>query len=204
MAKEIEERSHFDELSRRMTNQLAIQHGKSPMVGRVLRTSYRHNEEKLGKMIGKGRLRFHELEEVLLDVELAMNNRPLCYQGEDFDQPVITPNMLIRGGHSIQLKEDFENMEPQERSAKRLIHLKRTKEQLRKRWMGEYIKALEERRRHRSDKNPEVPNKGSVVLLKDDLQIKAHWKIGRIMKHIQSLRWHCSRIKDTAGQRLHR
>ena len=142
-------------------------------------------KKSLAKMIGKGRLHFHELEEVLLDVELAMNNRPICYQGEEFDQPVITPNLLIRGGHSIPLKEDFDNMEPLERSTKRLIYLHKTKEQLRKRWMGEYIKALEERRRYQSDKSHEIPQEGSVVLLKDDLKNKAHWKIGRIVKYIR-------------------
>ena len=142
-------------------------------------------KKSLAKMIGKGRLHFHELEEILLDVELAMNNQPICYQGEEFDQPVITPNLLIRGGHSIPLKDDFDNMEPLKRSTKRLIHLHKTKEQLRKRWTGEYIKALEERRRYQSDKSHEIPQEGSVVLLKDDVKNKAHWKIGRIVKYIR-------------------
>ena len=142
-------------------------------------------KKSLAKMIGKGMLRLHELEEVLLDVEYAMNNRPLCYQGEDFDEPVITPNLLIRGGRSTQLTEDLENMEPQEKATERLFHLHKVKEQLRTRWMVEYIKALEERRRQHSETNPDVPKKGSVVLLKEDIKNKTHWKIGRVVKHIR-------------------
>ena len=34
---------------------------------------------------------------VLLDIECSINNRPLCYQGEDFENEVITPNILLRG-----------------------------------------------------------------------------------------------------------
>ena len=34
-----------------------------------------------------------KLEEALLDVEVFVNNRPLCYIGEDFEVPVIAPNI---------------------------------------------------------------------------------------------------------------
>ncbi|XP_028399997.1 uncharacterized protein LOC114523318 [Dendronephthya gigantea] len=54
-------------------------------------------KSSLAKVIGPAMLTFPELEEVLLDVECLMNNRPLCYQGEEFEQPVITPNLLLRG-----------------------------------------------------------------------------------------------------------
>ena len=39
-------------------------------------------KKSLSKTIGKEMLSFNELEEVLLDVECSMNNRPLCYQGD--------------------------------------------------------------------------------------------------------------------------
>ena len=47
----------------------------------------------LSKVIGKALLTFEELTCVLLDTEIHMNNRPLCYVGEGFDNPVITPNI---------------------------------------------------------------------------------------------------------------
>ena len=39
-------------------------------------------ENALPKAIGRASLRFEELEEVLLDLESFLNNRPLCYMGE--------------------------------------------------------------------------------------------------------------------------
>ena len=39
-------------------------------------------ENALPKAIGRALLRFEELEEVLLDLESFLNNRPLCYSGE--------------------------------------------------------------------------------------------------------------------------
>ena len=37
-----------------------------------------------------------------------MNNRPLAYQGEEFEEPVLTPNILLRGKNSPVLEEDLE------------------------------------------------------------------------------------------------
>ena len=51
----------------------------------------------LAKKIGRALLQYHQLEEVLLDLECFMNNRPLCYYGEEFDQTALTPSILLRG-----------------------------------------------------------------------------------------------------------
>ena len=37
-------------------------------------------------------LRWAELEEVVLDVEVALNNRPLGYLEDDVELPVLTPH----------------------------------------------------------------------------------------------------------------
>ena len=54
-------------------------------------------KKSLSKTIGKRMVSLYELEEVLLDVEHSMNNGPLCYQGDQFDNQVLTLNVLIRG-----------------------------------------------------------------------------------------------------------
>jgi hypothetical protein len=46
----------------------------------------------LSKTIGNGFLRWKELEKVLLDVEVALNNRPLSYVEDDVQFSVLTPN----------------------------------------------------------------------------------------------------------------
>ena len=40
-----------------------------------------------------------------------MNNRPLCFVGDEFDRPVLTPNILLRGSPAGYLEEDTEETE---------------------------------------------------------------------------------------------
>ena len=48
----------------------------------------------LYKAIERGGLYWEELEEVLIDVEVVLNERPLCYV-EDIQQAILTPNSMI-------------------------------------------------------------------------------------------------------------
>ena len=40
-------------------------------------------KQSMYKAIGNGQLRWYELEEVILDVEITLNNRPLGYVEDD-------------------------------------------------------------------------------------------------------------------------
>ena len=56
-------------------------------------------------------MRWSELEEVLLDVEINMNNRPLTYTEEDIQRPILTPNSMVLGtkmvdGNMIEDEEE--------------------------------------------------------------------------------------------------
>ena len=104
-------------------------------------------KSSLLKVIGRALLTFKELEEVLLDVECFMNNRPLCYQGEEFENPVITPNLLLRGQPANFLEESEEAMNDNTAATKRMKYLMVCREHLKKRWLTEYVHALEERHR---------------------------------------------------------
>ena len=42
-----------------------------------------------------GVLTWSEHEEIVLDIEIAMNNRPLCYLEDDVQLPVLTPNTML-------------------------------------------------------------------------------------------------------------
>ena len=95
-------------------------------------------------MIGRSLLSYEELEEVLLDIEICMNNRPLFYQGEEFEQPVLTPNTLLKGRPNSILEEDLEKI-GEEEVTRRMRFLQKSKEHLRKRFVKEYVHALEER-----------------------------------------------------------
>ncbi|XP_002734893.1 uncharacterized protein LOC100366659 [Saccoglossus kowalevskii] len=137
----------------------------------------------LSKTIGRALLTFEELEEVLLDVEVFMNNRPLCYMEEDLEQVVITPNMLLRGQPARYLEDNVHDLDDD--IGKRLKYLKTCREHVRKRWLNEYLHALQERNtKGLETKKHELPGKNSVILLKDSTKYRANWKIGRIVDTI--------------------
>ena len=104
----------------------------------------------LTKKIGRSLLQYHELEDVLLDVECFMSNRPLCYIVEELGRPVLTPNRLLRGSPAGYLEEDTEATEYQV-CTRRMRCLSMCCEQLRKTWQDEYLKALQER--HQKSEN---------------------------------------------------
>ena len=75
----------------------------------------------MSKAIGRGFLTYSEQEEVLLDIECSINSRPLCYQGEDCENEVITPNILLRGRPARLLEEGLQKLNEEDNVTKRLI-----------------------------------------------------------------------------------
>ena len=99
--------------------------------------------------------------------------------------PVITPNLLFRGQPARFLEENGENMSEGEEMTRRLRYLKKCRDNIRKRWLDEYLRALQERFNTRSTPTHEATiTKGSLVLLKDTTKNKANWKIGRVVNPI--------------------
>ena len=47
------------------------------------------------KEVGNSTLTWRELSEVVLDVEVAINDRPLSYIEEDIQLPVLTPSSML-------------------------------------------------------------------------------------------------------------
>ncbi len=47
------------------------------------------------KTVGNRTLRWTELGEVVIDVEVSLNNRPLSYVEDDFQLPLLTPNSML-------------------------------------------------------------------------------------------------------------
>jgi len=62
----------------------------------------------LFKGIGRACLLWNELEEVLLDVEVTLNNRPLCYVEDDVQLPILTPSAMMFGQPKLIPDEDLE------------------------------------------------------------------------------------------------
>ena len=139
----------------------------------------------LSKTIGRGYLKFCELENILYDIENFMNNRLLTYQGEDFEQPALTPNTFLRDNVTMTLEEDLEKIAEEDHLSKRLTHIQKCKNDLRYRWMNEYLHALQEKYKIKDGGTNVPPTIGEIVLLKDDVKDKAKWRIARITKELR-------------------
>ena len=59
--------------------------------------------------------------------------------------------------------------------------LQKSKEHLRKRFVKEYVHALEERQQPPTGNIAEIPNTGAPVLLKDETKNRAVWKLARVV-----------------------
>lgn len=93
------------------------------------------------KTISNGTLCWSELEEVVLDVEVAFNNWPLSYLEEDIQLPVLTPNSMLHINSSYIPKLQPHHVLDKD-LRKRAKFLMKCKEVMWKRWMAEYVKDL--------------------------------------------------------------
>ena len=88
------------------------------------------------KSTGSTMLTWNEFEEVLLDIELNLNNRPLIYAEDDVQLPVLTPNTLIHGMNIVNLEEASDNIDECE-LRKRSSYIQNCKEKVWTRWISE-------------------------------------------------------------------
>lgn len=91
----------------------------------------------LNKTIGNGLLRWEELQEVLLDVEINLNNRPLSYVEDDVQLPLLTPNSLLFVNSNVLPELQPHHVETAD-LRKRAKHLLKCKEAMWRRWSQEY------------------------------------------------------------------
>ena len=146
------------------------------MVGLVNRAFY--------KTIGRANLTWGELEEVILDVEVAINNRPLGYLEEDVQLPTLTSNSMMFMQPNLLPEEQVNDVEDPD-LRKRAKYLSRCKDALWARWTDEYLKGLRERH-NLNNKGKEVSIKaGDVVLIKNDERNRGKWNIGIVAEQIK-------------------
>ena len=89
------------------------------------------------KAIGRANLSFDELEEVILDLEVAVNNRPLSYVEDDVELPVLTPTIMMYSQPNLLPEEDVDAVEDVD-LRKRMRYIRRCKDILWSRWTTEY------------------------------------------------------------------
>ena len=129
------------------------------------------------KTIGNANLTFEELKEVLLDVEVALNNRPLSYVEEDVQLPVLTPASMLYSQPNLlpERQPHHEEDMPLRKGAK---YLQKCKDAMWQRWTREYLRGLRERHNLKHKESPCKVEKGDVVIIKDENKDRNKWKRG--------------------------
>ena len=133
-------------------------------------------KRSLHKTVGRAKLTLSELEEVLLDVETILNNRPLSYVEDDIQMPILTPNSLMYDEINALPNESLGSDEDSD-LRKRAKYLKRCKENVWKRWRNEYLSGLRERHTLIKGKKPEI-QVGDIMMIKGEEKNRGQWKIG--------------------------
>ena len=113
------------------------------------------------------KLKFNELEEILLDVEIILNNRPLSYVKDDVQLPLLMPNMMLLGQKIALLEQEVTRIKHKE-LRRRAKYLLKCRDNLWRRWKTEYLRTLREKHNLKfKDREPRVAV-GEVVLIRGD------------------------------------
>ncbi|XP_046841041.1 uncharacterized protein LOC124435136 [Xenia sp. Carnegie-2017] len=131
------------------------------------------------KVVGKGLLKFDELAEVVLDVEICMNNRPLSYVEDDVELPVLTPSSFVLQQTNVIPEVESHHIKDGE-LRKRAKYLHKIKTQLWNRWQREYLTSLRQRNQVNKSATESHPKEGDIVLIKGDEKNRNMWKIGKV------------------------
>ena len=133
-------------------------------------------KRSLNKTIGNDRLSWTELEDVLLDVEVSLNNRPLGYVEDDIELPLITPNSVqFVGTTTLPEKEPHHEFRDLRKRAK---YLKRCKDAMWNRWTKEYLRGLRERHNLKHDEKGSTLTVGDVVIVQSEDRNRGKWPLG--------------------------
>ena len=128
----------------------------------------------LHKFIGNRMLSWKELQEVLLDVEITLNNRPLSYLEDDPQLPVLTPSSMLFVNSNV-----LPELQPQRiETADLRKHLLKCKETVWRRWSREYLRSLRERHRVQATNQGNSPTVGDVVVVRSQERNRGKWPLG--------------------------
>ena len=109
---------------------------RAPWWGRQFERMFGIVKKAFNRSVGNGTLTWAELQDMLLDVEVAQDNRPLSYVEEDVQLPLLTTNMLQFGCPNLLPDPEACHQENPD-LRKHARYLARCKDVIWKRWSTE-------------------------------------------------------------------
>eukprot|EP00794_Sanderia_malayensis_P018487 gene18486-biopygen15576 len=124
----------------------------------------------------KRKIKWSELEEVIIDIEVALNNPPLSYVEDDIQLPILTPNAIQFGLPNTIPEEEVDDIDDRD-MRKRARYLRRCKDVYWTRWMGDYSRGLQEKHNLKHKTKSSVIKIGDVVIIKNDEGNRGKWNL---------------------------
>ena len=149
----------------------------APSWGGQFERMVRLMKQCLYKSVGKANLKWNKLEEILLDIENTLNNRPLCYLENDIQFPIVAPNTLVCRENMYNLGDGIESVNGDLR--KRAKYIRKCKNNAWNRWKNKYLKSLREKHNMQSKKQKLPPlSTGDVMFIEGPERNRNYWTIG--------------------------
>eukprot|EP00794_Sanderia_malayensis_P007378 gene7378-biopygen5953 len=136
------------------------------------------------KTLGLANLTVSELQEVLLDIEFCLNNRPLTYQTDQLEDEVLTPNHLIHGRRIKPIRdEEIFSDEDKIPARKTTVSSKVQRKMLETMVTRIFNKSKEHHKINQGGYNKIAV--GDIVLVKDENLPRNKWKLGKVIDIIR-------------------
>lgn len=151
----------------------------SPNFGGLWEAGVKSCKHHLKRILGQTPLTFEDFYTLLTQIESILNSRPLTPITNDIDDlTVLTPAHFLIGRSFSGIPDPDYSPIPISR-LDRYQHLQQMAGHFWNRWSKEYISELQVRNKWKG--NTENLKAGQMVLIKEDNQPPANWKLARII-----------------------
>lgn len=153
---------------------------RSPNFGGLWEAAVKSVKGHLTRVIGESTLTYEEMATLLAQIEACLNSRPLCRDmtASDILTP-LTPGHFLIGDSLVGIPEPNQDQENINLMTRWQL-VQRMTQHFWQRWRAEYLHTLQHRYKWKdSARNPE---KGDVVILKDENLPPTKWLLGRIVE----------------------
>ncbi|XP_029162616.1 uncharacterized protein LOC114934139 [Nylanderia fulva] len=161
----------------------------APHFGGLWEAGVRSVKHHIRRVVGAHTLTFEEFSTLLCNVEACLNSRPIAPLSDSIDTyDPLTPGHFLIGAALNSSPEPY-LLQVKENRLSRWQLVRQLTERLWKLWQSDYINMLQQRRKWRHIKKPNI-RVGQLVLLRNLLLPPCKWELGRVVLcHRVSTNW---------------
>ena len=160
----------------------------APWWGGLFESLVKSVKNCLKKTVGLKRINFIELQTILKEIQMILNNRPLCEPVEE-DCDFLTPNSVLFGRRLQSSNQQLTiNDAPEQyvtKLSKRFTNLNWILDHFWKIWRQEYIASLRDIHARQSFKKGGDLNLNEIVIVVNEKLPRYRWSLGRVVELIR-------------------